>query len=588
MKRKSVIAFIITAAMLGTTITGCGNAHQTQVDTAPANSTEASSQPTDSQSVSSGTTQDSTSGQLKDDYDSAAYDAYISDSAACTESEESCIDGSRYEYVDNSLILPYYPDFSVSDWNTESYDKPDENGYCLVQTQPLSTFAADVDTASYSNVRRMIENGCSLSDIPADAVRPEEFINYFSYDLNKPGRGEKFGITTELSSCPWNDGHSLLFVGMTTQDLDLREAPDNNLVFLIDVSGSMSNENKLPLLQKSFDELIDALPENGTVSIVTYASGETVVLSGESMKNKQDIKDAIDGLAAGGATNGEQGIQKAYEIAEKYFIKGGNNRVIMATDGDLNVGISDPDELEDFISEKKKNGVFLSVLGFGMGNYKDDRLERLADCGNGNYSYIDSFFEAKKVLVDEMGSNLVTVAKDVKLQVEFNPTYVNGYRLIGYENRVMDATDFNDDTKDGGEIGAGHSVVALYEIIPTGSGDALELRYQTGSVTPEKKAEKSEYDDEMALVKVRYKEPESDKSGLEEHAVIYADTVLDEASDNMKFAGLVAEFAMILGRSEHLGNGSIDDVLEGCKELIGNDEYRIEFASLVRMIAKRN
>ena len=588
MKRKSVIAFIITAAMLGTTITGCGNAHQTQVDTAPANSTEASSQPTDSQSVSSGTTQDSTSGQLKDDYDSAAYDAYISDSAACTESEESCIDGSRYEYVDNSLILPYYPDFSVSDWNTESYDKPDENGYCLVQTQPLSTFAADVDTASYSNVRRMIENGCSLSDIPADAVRPEEFINYFSYDLNKPGRGEKFGITTELSSCPWNDGHSLLFVGMATQDLDLREAPDNNLVFLIDVSGSMSNENKLPLLQKSFDELIDALPENGTVSIVTYASGETVVLSGESMKNKQDIKDAIDGLAAGGATNGEQGIQKAYEIAEKYFIKGGNNRVIMATDGDLNVGISDPDELEDFISEKKKNGVFLSVLGFGMGNYKDDRLERLADCGNGNYSYIDSFFEAKKVLVDEMGSNLVTVAKDVKLQVEFNPTYVNGYRLIGYENRVMDATDFNDDTKDGGEIGAGHSVVALYEIIPTGSGDALELRYQTGSVTPEKKAEKSEYDDEMALVKVRYKEPESDKSGLEEHAVIYADTVLDEASDNMKFAGLVAEFAMILGRSEHLGNGSIDDVLEGCKELIGNDEYRIEFASLVRMIAKRN
>ena len=587
MKRKSVIAFIITAAMLGTTITGCGKAAQTQADS-PVNTAEASSRPTDSQSVSSGTTQDPTCGELKDDYDSAAYDAYISDSAACTESEASCIDGSRYEYVDNSLILPYYPDFSVSEWNTESYDKPDENGYCLVQTQPLSTFAADVDTASYSNVRRMIENGCSLSDIPADAVRPEEFINYFSYDLNKPGRGEKFGITTELSSCPWNDGHSLLFVGMTTQDLDLREAPDNNLVFLIDVSGSMSDENKLPLLQKSFDELIDALPENGTVSIVTYASGETVVLSGESMKNKQDIKDAIDSLAAGGATNGEQGIQKAYEIAEKYFIKGGNNRVIMATDGDLNVGISDPDELEDFISEKKKNGVFLSVLGFGMGNYKDDRLERLADCGNGNYSYIDSFFEAKKVLVDEMGSNLVTVAKDVKLQVEFNPTYVNGYRLIGYENRVMDATDFNDDTKDGGEIGAGHSVVALYEIIPSGSGDALELRYQTGSVTPDKTAEKSEYDDEMALVKVRYKEPESDKSGLEEHAVIYADTVLDEASDNMKFAGLVAEFAMILGRSEHLGNGSIDDVLEGCTELIGNDEYRIEFASLVRMIAKRN
>lgn len=568
MKRKSVIAFIITAALLGTSLTGCGGAKEPQSDaTAPVN------QSVSPEETISSAAQDSTSGLSLEK----------PDISICTEAEVSC-DEAKYVYADNSFILPYYP---VTEANTESYDKPDESGFCLVQSQPLSTFAADVDTASYSNVRRMIENGYNLSEIPADAVRPEEFINYFSYDLDKPGRGEKFGITTELSDCPWNTDHRLLFVGMTTQDLDFREAPDSNLVYLIDVSGSMSDDNKLPLLQKSFDALIDALPDNGTVSIVTYASGEEVVLYGESLKNKQKIKDAIDSLEAGGATNGEQGIQKAYEIAEKYFINGGNNRVIMATDGDLNVGISDPDELEAFISEKKKNGVFLSVLGFGMGNYKDDRLERLADCGNGNYAYIDSFFEAKKVMVDEMGSTLVTVAKDVKLQVEFNPLYVNGYRLIGYENRVMDATDFNDDNKDGGEIGAGHSVVALYEIIPSGSRDALTLRYQTGTATSEKTGEGSGYDDEMALVKIRYKEPESETSKLEEHTVIYADTVFEEASDNMRFASLVAEFAMILGRSEHLGSGSLEDVMDGCKDLIGNDEYRNEFASLVRMIAKR-
>ena len=591
MKRKSVIAFIITVAILGTSLAGCGRKNTAQT---------ASQGP-----VNHETPVSSTAGSAVNDTQDYYSDINTADysDAACTEAESyyDC-----YEYADssktdgfygseglsfgtcedNSLWFPYYPDYS--DWNTESYEKPEENGYSLVQSNPLSTFAADVDTASYSNVRRMIENGYSLSEIPADAVRPEEFINYFSYDLNKPGRGEKFGITTELAECPWNADHRLLFVGMTTQDLDFREAPDNNLVFLVDVSGSMSDDNKLPLLQKSFDALVDALPDKGTVSIVTYSSGEKVVLSGESMKNKQEIKDAIDSLEASGATNGERGIQKAYEIAEEYFIKGGNNRVIMATDGDLNVGISDPDELEDFISEKKENGVFLSVLGFGMGNYKDDRLERLADCGNGNYAYIDSFFEAKKVLVDEMGSSLVTVAKDVKLQVEFNPTYVNGYRLIGYENRVMEATDFNDDTKDGGEIGAGHSVVALYEIIPAGGKDAIELRYQTGAVNPEKTGEKSEFDDEMAMVKVRYKEPASETSKLEEHAVIYEDTVSDKPSDNMEFAGLVAEFAMVLGRSEHLGNGSIDDVMEGCKNLTGNDEYRDEFVQLVRMIAKRN
>ncbi len=498
MKRKSVIALFIVVAMVGTSFAGCGRKNlETTQGAVNGNGSSTNNYNADNSTSDCYDTEPSVS---VDDYASYSGDLMM-------ESDATCADVQDY-YYDNSVSgstmdgyynwLPEYPDYPVYEWNTESYDKPDETGYSMVQTEPLSTFAADVDTASYANVRRMIENGYGISDIPSDAVRPEEFLNYFSYDLNKPGRGEKFGVTTEIAECPWNTDHQLLFVGMTTQDLDLREAPDSNLVFLVDVSGSMSDENQLPLLQKSFDALIDELPENGTVSIVTYASGEEVVLSGESMKNKQEIKDAIDSLVAGGATNGERGIQKAYEIAENYFIKGGNNRVIMATDGDLNVGISDPDELEDYISEKKKDGVFLSVLGFGMGNYKDDRLERLADCGNGNYSYIDSFFEAKKVLVDEMGSTLVTVAKDVKMQVEFNPTYVNGYRLIGYEN-------------------------SLYE-------------------TP---------------------------------------------SDDMEFACLVAEFAMILGRSEHLGNGTIEDVMDGCKNISGGDEYKDEFVQLVRMIAKR-
>ncbi len=594
MKRKNVIALLITAALLGSAFTGCSSKNTASAtgavngkDTVSERETSANGTADVSSVSESDTATADYSGDKGDYYDyEEAYDNSYSDALTGSACESEGL--SMYDTADSAFWFPCYPDYPTGDWNTESYEKPDESGYCLVQNQPLSTFAADVDTASYANIRRMIENGYSLSDIPSDAVRPEEFINYFSYNLNKPGRGDKFGITTEIAECPWNADHQLLFVGMTTQDLDLREAPENNLVFLIDVSGSMSDDNKLPLLQKSFDALVDELPEKGTVSIVTYASGETVVLSGESMKNKDEIKEAIDSLTASGATNGERGIQKAYEIAEKYFVKGGNNRVIMATDGDLNVGISDPDELEDFISEKKEGGVFLSVLGFGMGNYKDDRLERLADCGNGNYSYIDSFFEAKKVLVDEMGSTLVTVAKDVKMQVEFNPSYVNGYRLIGYENRVMEATDFNDDSKDGGEIGAGHSVVALYEIIPSGSKDAIELRYQTGKTSDEKIEDNKQYADEIAMVKVRYKEPEKDDSKLEEHPVIYADSYSNNPSKDMEFAGVVAEFAMILGRSEHLGSADIETVMEDCKDLSGIDEYRDEFIQLVRMIAKRS
>ena len=462
--------------------------------------------------------------------------------------------------------------------NSESYTQPEENGFFITAAEPLSTFAADVDTASYSNVRRMIEDGYRLSQINTDAVRAEEFINYFSYDLNSPKAGEKFGITTEIATCPWNTDHQLMFVGMKTQDIDFREAPRSNLVFLIDVSGSMEYSNKLPLLQASFKELVDSLPNNGTVSIVTYSGEERVVLSGESMRNKGKIKSAIDSLVASGCTNGEAGMKKAYQIAADNFIEGGNNRVIMATDGDLNVGISSTKELEKFIKTKKDDGIFLSVLGFGTGNLKDDKMQTLADCGNGNYSYIDSLFEGKKVLVDELGSTLVTVAKDVKLQVEFNPAKVNAYRLIGYENRIMDAMDFNDDTKDGGEMGAGHSIVALYEIIPEGSASAISLKYQENK--------EADYSNEYATVSVRYKEPDRDKSQLFD-VVVTDESVTSEASDNLKFAGMVAEFAMILSDSDHKGDSSLEYIMATYKTLEGTDEYQDEFNQLVRMVAKR-
>ncbi len=486
--------------------------------------------------------------------------------------------GSSKSTADSSYYCEE-PQWVIPETNTESYDKPEENGFYLSKSQPLSTFAADVDTASYANVRRMIEEGYGPEDIQYEAVRPEEFLNYFSYDLNSPKKGEKFGVTTEISECPWNEDHDLMFVGVKAQDVLDGDIPESNLVFLIDVSGSMSSSNKLPLLQSAFTDLVDNFPGDGTISIVTYSSYEEVVLDGEDMSHKRAIKKAINSLFAGGCTNGERGMEMAYEVAMDHFIEGGNNRVIMATDGDLNVGISDPDELEKFIEKKKESGIFLSVLGFGEGNYKDDRLERLADCGNGNYSYIDSMTEAHKVLVDEMSSTLVTVAKDVKFQVEFNPAKVNAYRLIGYENRQMDAVDFNDDTKDGGEIGSGHSVVALYEIIPANSESAIELKYQDNDA--------ADLSDEYATIKLRYKEPDEDESKL---LTFIADEnhYSKRPSENMIFAELVSEFAMLIGDSDYAGNITYKDILSAYKLLDNTDDYKDEFFNLVRMVAKRS
>lgn len=466
--------------------------------------------------------------------------------------------------------------------NDEEYNYISENGYTAVSSAPLSTFSADVDTASYTNVRRMIDNG---SDVPPDAVRIEEFINYFDYDYTDPADGEPFAVHTELSDCPWNDETELLMVGINTKGFDavLDERPAMNLVFLIDVSGSMYDDNKLPLVQKSFSMLTDNLTAADRVSIVTYAGSDEVVLEGADGNDRKKILRAINDLEAGGSTAGAAGINTAYDIAQKYFIDGGNNRVILATDGDLNVGLSSESELTRLIEEKRESGVFLSVLGFGTGNYKDNRLEALADYGNGNYSYIDSEKEAKKVLVDEMSGTLFTVAKDVKFQLEFNPANVKGYRLIGYENRVMAAEDFNDDTKDAGEIGAGHSVTVLYEIVPADSKMELgesELKYASDS--------EGVMGDELLTVNIRYKEPEGSESKLLTYPVnksLYS----DKMSADMNFASCVAEFGMLLRNSRYIGDITYKDVsAQLSKYDYSDDDYKDEFIYLVNTMKRRD
>lgn len=500
-----------------------------------------------------------------------------------TEAAIAAEDYANAESADDEAMPPEMNSADDSDiqQNDEEYNYIKENGYTAVSSAPLSTFSADVDTASYTNVRRMIDDGM---DVPPDAVRIEEFINYFDYDYTDPADGEPFAVHTELSDCPWNDETELLMVGINTKGFDavLDERPAMNLVFLIDVSGSMYDDNKLPLVQKSFSMLTDNLTAADRVSIVTYAGSDEVVLEGADGNDRKKILRAINDLEAGGSTAGAAGINTAYDIAQKYFIDGGNNRVILATDGDLNVGLSSESELTRLIEEKRESGVFLSVLGFGTGNYKDNRLEALADYGNGNYSYIDSEKEAKKVLVDEMSGTLFTVAKDVKFQLEFNPANVKGYRLIGYENRVMAAEDFNDDTKDAGEIGAGHSVTVLYEIVPADSKMELgesELKYASDS--------EGVMGDELLTVNIRYKEPEGSESKLLTYPVnksLYS----DKMSADMNFASCVAEFGMLLRNSRYIGDVTYKDVsAQLSKYDYSDDDYKDEFIYLVNTMKRR-
>ena len=474
--------------------------------------------------------------------------------------------------------------------NTEEYSKWEERGFRSVLKEPLSTFSADVDTASYSNLRRLLTEGYSLEELPRGAVRIEELLNYFSYDYEEPKGQEPFGVTTKLGECPWNEEAKLLMIGLKTEDIDYSQAPPSNLVFLLDVSGSMSHADKLPLLQESFGLLAENLTEKDRISIVTYAGDDEVVLRGAAGNETRKIKRAINRLKAGGGTNGSKGIETAYEIAEENFIKGGNNRIILATDGDLNIGLTTEEELEELITEKKESGIYLSVLGFGAGNLKDNKMEVLADKGNGNYAYIDSLREARKVLVEEMTATLLTICKDVKLQVEFNPSVVSDYRLIGYENRALNREDFEDDTKDAGEIGAGHSVTVLYELIlkepitDLSEEEIKGLKYEKNYKKELKEAGESSaalYEEWLTL-SIRYKKPAEDSSNLLRYPVSYED-YQSSPDDDFVFAAAVAEFGLLASDSAYAGDASLKHVRSALKGIILDDEYKEEFYDLVKM-----
>ncbi len=445
----------------------------------------------------------------------------------------------------------------------------------------MSTFSIDVDAASYSNVRRFLNQG-QLP--PAGAVRIEEMINYFTYEYPQPVNDNPFSINTEISDAPWNKEHKLVLIGLQGKKIPTENLPASNLTFLIDVSGSMQGVNRLPLVKSSMKMLVDQLRDQDKVSIVVYAGAAGLVLPPTSGAEKTKIKDALDRLEAGGSTAGGAGLKLAYKTAKEHFVKNGNNRVILCTDGDFNVGESSDDAMERLIEQERQSGVFLTVLGYGMGNYKDSKMQKLADKGNGNHAYIDGMSEAKKVLVKEFGGTLFTIAKDVKLQVEFNPSKVQGYRLIGYENRMLAKEDFNDDKKDAGELGSGHTVTALYEVIPAGVKSSFlqnvdPLKYQKDI----KPLSKSAYGDEIMTVKFRYKAPTGDVSKLIEQPVKDKQIPLLNMSDNFRFAAAVAEFGLLLRNSEFKSTASFDNVVKMAKKAKGNDEegYRAEFVRLV-------
>lgn len=467
-------------------------------------------------------------------------------------------------------------------FNTENYSAIVENDFLAVVQNPLSTFSIDVDEASYSNIRRFIQSG---NVPPAGAVRIEEMINYFDYEYPQPLFDDPFSITTEIGECPWNRSHRLVHIGLQGKTIATANLPPSNMVFLVDVSGSMDEPNKLPLVKASLKMLTDQLRDKDRVAIVVYAGNAGVVLPSTNGSEKARIEEAIDGLEAGGSTAGGEGIKLAYDIALDNFLREGNNRVILATDGDFNVGVSSDDELVRLIEKKRQSGVFLSVLGFGTGNYQDSKMQQLADKGNGNHSYIDNISEARKLLVNEFGSTLFTIAKDVKVQIEFNPAKVAAYRLIGYENRLMAAEDFNNDRKDAGEIGSGHTVTALYEIIPVGvrskfikSTDSLKYQSNGKAII--------EQSPETMTIKMRYKSPQGDTSRLLTRAIADSTTPLESTSDNFRFSAAVASFGMILRNSEYKQASSNEMIMKLANSAKGNDVngYRLEFLRLVEMV----
>jgi Ca-activated chloride channel family protein len=465
--------------------------------------------------------------------------------------------------------------------NTEEYEGIEENIFHGAIKKPLSTFSIDVDAASYSNLRRFINNG---EKPPKDAVRIEEMINYFDYDYRQPQNNDPFYVYTEMSDAPWNPDHKLVHIGLQGKRISVENLPASNLVFLIDVSGSMNQANKLPLVKKSFQMLVDQLRAQDHVAIVVYAGAAGTVLEPTRGDDKRKILAAIDKLEAGGSTAGGAGLDLAYALAKEHFKTNGNNRVILATDGDFNVGESSNEAMEDLIEEKRKDGIFLTVLGYGMGNYKDSKMEILADKGNGNYAYIDNLTEARKVLVSEFGGTLFTIAKDVKLQVEFNPAYVQAYRLVGYENRKLNDEDFNNDRKDAGDLGSGHTVTALYEVIPVGTKSTFysvdDLKYQAEkSVTTQ-----NNNSQEWLTLKLRYKKPDENTSKLMLHTLVDKNTKLTHTSNDFRWAASVAAFGMLLRDSPYIGDWSYAQVTQLAEGSRGDDRqgYRSEFINLLK------
>lgn len=551
--RKEIIAVLLSITLLVGTLTGCGKSTS------------------DTATSAAGITENT--------------EAKAWTEEAATE-EEKTVKGESY--LDG--CYDYDPDFTRKE-NSEEYSEWEEKGYSSVMKESVSTFSADVDTASYSNLRRLIREGYSIDELPENAVRIEEMLNYFTYDYREPEGSEPFGVTAKIGKCPWNEDAELVMLGLKTEDIDYEDAPASNLVFLLDVSGSMYADDKLPLLQEAFCLLADNLTEKDRVSIVTYAGDDTVVLEGVSGDKTRTIKKALMGLEAGGGTHGSKGIETAYALAEDNFIMGGNNRVILATDGDLNIGLTSEEELEELITEKKESGIFLSVLGFGTGNIKDNKMETLADKGNGNYAYIDSLREANKVLVEEMSATLLTICKDVKLQVEFNPAVVSEYRLIGYENRALNKEDFDDDTKDAGEIGAGHSVTALYEVIlkeplsGLSDEDINDLKYSDEYRKEQGKesVKSSTTEKEWLTLSIRYKKSAENESSLLTYPIGF-ESYMENPDDDFRFAGAVAEFGLLASHSENPEDASVKNVKKILKSIDLDDEYKEEFLELVKEV----
>lgn len=595
MKKREYLAKGLAVGLAGIMLlTGCGSSADTASESGKAEMADEAAPASDDAYVTEDEAPADDGYYVGEAAEAAAEEDDFWDAGAASAAEQE-MNNADFAYEnkvmeDSYLESCYEYEWEPGDYSGEEYSEWEEKGFASVMKEPLSTFAADVDTASYSNLRRLINAGYDLDMLPQGAARIEEMINYFSYDYNAPKGKEPFGVTTQISTCPWNEDAELLMIGLKTEDIDYSQAPPSNLVFLLDVSGSMYSDDKLPLLQESFGLLAENLTKKDRVSIVTYAGEDQVVLKGARGDETKKIKRALNALEASGSTNGSRGIQTAYELAEENFIKGGNNRIILATDGDLNVGLTTEEELEELITEKKESGIFLSVLGFGTGNIKDNKMETLADKGNGNYAYIDCLREANKVLVEEMSATLLTICKDVKFQVEFNPAVVESYRLLGYENRALAKEDFNDDTKDAGEIGAGHSVTALYELILKESVNGMsseeidDLKYskqykeELGGMPSGAAAEK-----EWLTISIRYKKPAEDESRLLEYPVGY-ECYTNKPSDDYIFATAVAEFGLLASHSEYPEDASVKHVEKALKSIDLSDEYKEEFLELVQAV----